>query len=69
MLIQSQDGKFFVYLENQKKIGIREAEEARFEIYADDTVLGTVETLDDAERILREIAFDFKIAEVNCDPW
>lgn len=69
MIVHSKDGTFFVYLEQCKNFRYTKIGENEYAISADEMLLGKVETKEEAERVLRGIVFDFKIASVECDPW
>ena len=74
MIIWSQDGSFFIYLEQCQCIGIEEAKDEidgtiYYDICADEKILGEVNTFDEAKAVLVKIAAAFKSALVDVDPW
>lgn len=70
MIVFSQDGMMFVYLEKQPYFQIEEyMDEGRFAIFAGKVELGVVDTLQDAKKVLMNIADAFVTAAASCDPW
>lgn len=73
MITWMKDGLGFIYLEQHKVIFIDEIENVDaptyYSIRADDVVIGDVDTIEEAKQVITRIAFAFKTAEAEVNPW
>lgn len=69
MIVWSQDGLSFVCMDSGMRFAAEKAIDDRYIISANDKVMGTVETEDDARNILIDIVANYTTYIKENDPW
>lgn len=69
MIVWSQDGLSFICMDSGMRFAAEKAVDGRYIISANDKVMGTVETEDDARNILIDIVANYVSYVKECDVW